>query len=683
MKKNYFFSILLLFCLLFSLQYPAFADENYSKSLENAITKTKNIITIPDTYTDFTHSSREQKTILGQVNLFEFNWSEVQGKYGNISISIDENGNIYDFYKYSNENTSKSLASVTKDESRQACEDFIKKALVNHYSSLKEINVYNDPTDSSYTFKYKCYFNNIPLNFLYVNISVDKYTGEIITFNTNNLNTNSLSYPSNDNIVEKSKAKKSYVDKIGLKLNYYSYYDYKNDKLNIFPAYCINSTHNVAIDAHSGEKISINNENIYLGKDGYKNTNESLDSLKNLTKEEDDAIKNVSGLINKDTATDIIKKYSDLDSFEGKISNSHINKDLISNNYIWTINFENASAEVDAKSSELLSFYHYSNIDDKNNVIPIDDAKNIANKFLNEVSPNKFIETKLEVLDTNINENDSFYNFKFIRQANGINFVNNYLMVSINKFSGKVCEYNSQWYDNVNFPDIKSALSSEAIFDKISDKFGLEYTMSNDNNISLIYNFIDLDENYLVNPFNGTRIKFNGEVYKENELPKYSDINGHWCEKIVKELLENGYYLKSDNFNPDNNITQINFLKYLYSQIWNFNNSDDDDKFYDMLIEKGILKTEEKSPDSLLTNKDISKLIVRYLGYDKIAKNAYIFNNPFSDSIEDDIKGYSSICHSLGIITGDENNNFNPNNNVTNAEAAKIIYNLLTKANNK
>lgn len=681
MKKNYFLSILLFFSLILSIQYPVFADENYSKSLENAITKTKDIITIPDTYTDFTHSGREQKTILGQVNLFELNWSEVQGKYGNISVSIDEDGNMYDFYKYSNENTSKLLASVTNDEARQACEDFIKKALINHYSSLKEASTYNDPTDNAYTFKYKCYFNNIPLNFLYVNISVDKHTGEIITFNTNNLNTNSLSYPPNDNIIEKFKAKKSYIDKIGLKLNYYSYYDYKNNKLNIFPAYCINSTPDVAIDAHSGEKISINNDNIYLGKNGYENTNESLDSLKNLTKEEDDAIKNVSGLINKDTATDIIKKYSDLDSFESKISNSHINKDLISNNYIWTINFENASAEIDAKSSELLSFYHYSNIDDKNNMIPIDDAKNIADNFLNEVSPNKFKETKLEVLDTNINENDSFYNFKFIRQVNGINFINNYLMVSINKSSGKVCEYTHQWYDDVNFPDIDSALTSESIFDKIGDKFGLEYTMSNDKNISLIYNFIDLGENYLVNPFNGTRIKFNGEEYTENTLPKYSDINGHWCEKTVKELLENGYYLKGDKFNPDNNITQINFLRYLYSQIGDFNN--DDDKFYDMIIEKGILKIEEKSPNLLLTNKDISKLIVRYLGYDKIARNFYIFNNPFNDSIEDDVKGYAAICHSLGIITGDENNNFNPNNNVTNAESAKIIYNLLTKANNK
>ncbi|KIL07308.1 peptidase M4 [Clostridium botulinum] len=500
MKKNYFLSILLFFSLILSIQHPAFADENYSKSLENAIAKTKDIIIIPDTYTDFTYSGRDQKTALGQVNLFELNWSEVQGKYGNISVSIDEDGNILDFYKYSNENTSKLLASVTKDKARQACEDFI-------------------------------------------------------------------------------------------------------------------------------------------------------------------------------------KKYGDLDSFESKISNSHINKNLISNNYIWTINFENASAEIDAKSSELLSFYHYSNVDDKSNMIPIDDAKNIANNFLNEVSPNKFKETKLEVLDTNVNENDSFYNFKFIRQVNGINFINNYLMVSINKSSGKVCEYNSQWYDNINFPDIDSALTPESIFDKVSDKFGLEYTLSNDKNISLIYNFIDLDENYLVNPFNGTRIKFNGEDYTEHTLPKYSDINGHWCEKTVKELLENGYYLKGDQFNPDNNITQINFLKYLYSQIWDFNN--DDDKFYDMIIEKGILKTEEKSPNLLLTNKDISKLIVRYLGYDKIARNSYIFNNPFNDSIEDDVKGYAAICHSLGIITGDEKNNFNPNNNVTNAEAAKIIYNLLTKANNK
>ncbi|AOR23535.1 YcdB/YcdC domain-containing protein [Clostridium taeniosporum] len=677
MKRNYFFTILLFFCLIFNIQSPVFADENYSKSLEHAITRAKEIINIPDTYTDFSHSNKTQNTSLGEVNIFELNWSEVQGKYGNISVSIDDKGNLYNFYKFSNKNISKTLASISKDSARQASKEFIEKALINDYNYLKEIDTYNSPSNNVYKFKYKYYFDDIPLEFSYVSISVDKYTGEVITFNTNNYNSQSTSYPNKDNIISKTEASKLYLNNIGLKLNYYSYYDYKNNKLNIFPAYCLNSNPNIAIEAHSGEKVSINKKDNHLINDYSRYADENLDFSKKLTKEEDDAINNVSGLISKDLAIKTVKKYSDLAAFDDKISTVHIKKNLVSNAYIWTINFENASAEIDAKSNKLLSFYNYSTKKDNSNTISQEDAQNIVNKFLNKVSPNKFKETKLENINT---DNNDFFKFKFIRRVNGISFINNYITVSINKFNGKISEYNTQWYDNVKFPDINKVLSPNTIFNGINDKFGLEYALSSDNNITLIYNFMDLEKNYLINPFNGIRLKFTGEEYKKNELPKYSDINGHWCEKIIEKLLENGYYLKGDKFNPDDSITQINFLRYLYSQTYTY---DDDDEFYNMLIEKGIINEEEQLPNSLLTNKDISKLVVKYLGYDKIAKNSYIFNNPFNDCIEDDIKGYAAICYSLGIMTGDENKNFNPNNNVTNADAAKIIYNLLTKGNNK
>jgi hypothetical protein len=115
------------------------------------------------------------------------------------------------------------------------------------------------------------------------------------------------------------------------------------------------------------------------------------------------------------------------------------------------------------------------------------------------------------------------------------------------------------------------------------------------------------------------------------------------------------------------NITQSNFFKYLYSAVKNNYNSDDE--FYNMLIQNGILKTDEKSPSSFVSNADAAKFVIRYLGYEKIAVHSEIFNNPFKDTIGEEYKGYAAMCYSLNIIKG-TNGSFNEGHNISNAEAA-------------
>ena len=106
-----------------------------------------------------------------------------------------------------------------------------------------------------------------------------------------------------------------------------------------------------------------------------------------------------------------------------------------------------------------------------------------------------------------------------------------------------------------------------------------------------------------------------------------------------------------------------------------------DDELYNILIDRGIIKEEEKNTLGAVTNKDAAKFITRYLGYEKLATNSKIFNNQFKDSIDDEYLGYANICYGLDIIKGDSKGNFNGDKNMTNAEAAVYIYNLVSQNN--
>ena len=108
-----------------------------------------------------------------------------------------------------------------------------------------------------------------------------------------------------------------------------------------------------------------------------------------------------------------------------------------------------------------------------------------------------------------------------------------------------------------------------------------------------------------------------------------------------------------------------------------------EDELYDILIDRGIVKKEERNASGPVTNKDAAKFITRYLGYDKLAQNSKIFNNVFKDYVDDDYLGYASICYGLNIIKGDSKGNFNENQCVSNAKAALYIYNMISESGSR
>lgn len=689
MKRRGMLSWIVVICLILStFPIQAFGAEEDSKGLEQAIITAKNIISIPDNYTDFTHNSRERDTNNGKVKVWMLNWSEKEGKNGYVATSIGEDGFLYEYNKYTDEENSNSLAKVTKEQAQLVAEKFMEKAIPVYSNQMRIVeNNFNSYSREEYNFTYKKFVNDVSVNFVTVNIGVNKYSGEVTYYNGGNPEFKGIEYPSLEGIMNQDEAEKAYIQKVGIDLKYYSYYDYKQKKMNIFTGYFIDTYRNKAIEAKIGQVVSEYKDVEFIGdKKDYTVSDQAelgmADSKQEFTKEENDEINSVASLITKEKAENILRETSNIIPSDAKVKNSDLAKNRIDNGYTWRISFDGAYGEVNAKSGEVLSAHCYNNDNVTKKNVNKAEAQNIAENFLKKIAPNKFVQTKYKdneeyvLKGREISEGDNF-SFNYMRQVNGIEFSSNSLRVEVDGTSGKITGYNNKWYEDVSFPSVNQVMSKEAVFKKIKELagFSLQFTMVDKNKVGLVYNFTSKNNSYIIDPITGARLDYTGKAYKENKLPEYTDISGHWSEQTVKALLDNGYYIDGDKFNPDMNITQNNFFKYLYSPVKdNYNN---DEEFYEMLIQNGVIKKEEKAPESLVSNQDVAKFVIRYLGYDKIAVHSEIFNYPFKDDVEEQYKGYAAICYGLNIIKGTDGN-FDGSHNINNAEAAAIIYNLIS-----
>ena len=680
MKRKQLLSLILAMCITISTSVVAFASENDGSNLEKAIVSAKNIITIPEEYSDFSYYYNENTEENESSGAYTLDWSNKDGE--SISIQVDDNGNILEYHKFDSNNDLSGLAKISKEDAKAIAEKFMQKSVKFKEGSIKIIDDRSNLSQSSdYEFKFGQFVNNIPVSFNTIDLSINKYNGEVTSLIRNNNDVKNYIFSSKDSIINKEAAKKAYLEKIGIDLKYYSRYDYKNKKLNVFPAYSIKQDKLQGIDAKTSEVVNIYSDNI-LNK-GLNNSSKLMTEdaavsdgkESTLTKEEINEIQKTAQLISKEDAEKVIKDNFDSLKANDKVNNASLEKsDYVDSKYIWNISFENGNGSVDAKTGELLSFYFYDNNEEVINNISYSEAKNKCDSFLKKVAAEKY--KKVKYIPEEENAEGNYYTFKYVRMVNGYEYTNNYLSISIDKTTGKIINYENQWFTNITFPSLNNVISKDIVFDKISDDIGfdLQYEKIDKDKVSLIYNFSNLQEQYLLDPMTGVRIGYDGKKYKENNLPTYTDITGHAYENVIKELLNNGYYLEGDKFNPDSYITQANFFKYLYTPDMSYY---DEDELYEMLIGNKIIKSEEKSPDHILTNGEVAKYVVRYLNYEPIAKNSQIFVNPFKDNVSNDYKGYAAICYGLDIIKGDSNGNFNEKGNMTNGQTAQVIYNLL------
>ncbi len=685
MKKTW--SILLVFSLLFTSAVSVFAADSESKELQNMILYVKSVISVPETFTEFSQSSRqEEQEDKSVVTIWDLNWS-TEDKTENLSVSIDNKRNFMSYRLYKDKPEEEGLSKVTRQAGEKTALAFVKKMVPQYASYFKQVNeTANQMNTYNMSYTFQPYVNGVCVRFIEASVYIDKHSGGVISFSLNNEPFDINKIPSKEGALSEEAAKKAYLETFGMDLNYYSYYDWDKDKLEVFPAYVNSSETNEAMDAKTGKAVKIGLPIILYGKQSAVREEAAvMDNAGGLTPKEQEQVDKVNGLISKERADSILRaSFGEVGSASSlKASLQMADRNPNKGQYVWNLSYEKANGRVDAKSGEILSYYNYD--EDTTKGTPKIDEKSVAS-IVESLTAKILSKEKLDSLKqtaTEFNQDDIYATINYSRQVNGIDYPDNYIGVTVNRKTGKVISYHLSWYDGVTFPSIEGTMDEEKayeVYQKLSD-FSLNYEKIEKDGkweASLVYNFDAVSTACMIHPESGIRLDQKGKAYKEEKgVPQYKDLQGHWSEAAVNQLKENGYYLEGDNFLPNKKITQKEFLLYSYPYYKDL----EEDKLYEILRNDGIIKKGEENPNAELSRQDAAKFMIRFLRLQKAAEHPELFQNVFKDQVEYAYKGYATLSKGLGILSADSYGKFNGKNTMSRAEVASALHRLLNISN--
>ncbi|WFD09492.1 YcdB/YcdC domain-containing protein [Tepidibacter hydrothermalis] len=670
---------------------PSISMAKENDGLEKAILKAKNKFNIGDEFKNFEYyKSNNGKTI------WNLNWSTEEKLSRRISVSIDNDGYIKSYRKSdSNYKNDTNINVISKDEAKKISDEFIKFIDPKLINELKYIEEDNSTIQSdSYYFNYIRLVNEVPFYDNGVRVVVNKETKEVTDYNLNY--DYNVKFKGTDKIIGLDKAKQKYIEELGLKLVYRKGYD-KDSKPYLVYTNKYGSTY--GIDALTGKKEKIDSNIIYY-KNADLNEGSSVEKKDvGLSEEEIKAVNEVSNLISKEDADKIARESKFIKmSSEHELKSYSLNKSYLDDSkYTWYLNYisndkksGSVHVSIDASSGEIKTFNKYLPYDaDREAKYDKDYAKKEAQKFLSEFYSDKNDSLKYddsydEFYDIQENSKPKYYNFKFNRVVNGIEYENNYITIGYDAVLGNINALNIVW-DDIEFKK-PNVIGMDKAYNILFDKIGinLEYKKNYDykNNkeeeyAKLVY-VLDNSIPHNIDATNGDIIYDDKTKYKKVENVNYKDINGHYAQKQIEKLREFGIKFDSEFFKPNEKIIQSDFLK-LYMKTINsyYGEVESMDNMYAYLIREGIINEEDVNPDKIMTKKEALKVIIKGLKYEPVANIKGIFNCPFDD-VAEDFKGYASIGYGLNIVSG-YNGKLNPNEELTRANAAIMIYNYLNK----
>lgn len=705
MKRKVALFMVLIMVMSVGIPTMSFADANYDEELEAAIIKVKDLFDISDEYDTFNYniSGNNEKTY------FHLEWNDSEGKLGRISVTISSTGKITNYYKYipySGDYKPK-LAKVSKSEAEVIAKEFIAKVSP---ESINKIKYEEDErplsvNDRYYYISYTRMENGVPYPNNNIRVSIDTATGIVRSFYCDW--DEDLEFPDPADALSIDKIQEIYKDEIGLQLVYK--FTNEDEELKPYLVYT-NLTNKNAIDAKTGEVISENEIRITF--------DESMDnySLKKeaggLTPAEQSAVDNLSELLSEDEAIKIARyKLNIADSYEKdyiQVYSQWRNK----GEFTWNIRFieqgEESSKRIvvslDAKTGEIQSFYKSTEYDKEKEVIyDKEEAMKLAEDLIKRLQPNEFKE--IEYVSWNepvlypLNEEEMprQYSFNYQRKANGAYVDGDGFRVTVNTVTGEITNYSFTWYKG-ELPTASKVLTMEKVYNVLFDEIGLElkyipYQSTDDKSeiklektkeVKLVYS-VKNDKPLNIDGNTGDILTYNGDIYKEETMIKYSDINDSFAKSQIEVLAQYGIALPGEKFVPGKEITQKEFL-YLLAKANDYYLSEsysDNDEFEDVLYERltreGIIKDGERHPQSNITKESAVKFIIRALNYDNVAsiKGIYVVNFIDADQINPELVGHIAIASGLGIING-YNGYLNPRNELTREQGAMVIYNLLS-----
>lgn len=663
----------------------SFGAENESEAVKEAIKAVKAVIDIPASYSEFSYEYEVDEKG-GKGNLF-LSWADKKNKD---DISVTTNSKGYIIHAYLGEGAES--ADKTQKKDRAACEraakDFVGKVTKQWQGTIKQ-DGQGQLRYSSYEFRYKLYANDIPVGFAELNVNVDAYTGKVRDYHTSYSDVYGMDFKKPEKIISQAEAEKKYSEGSGLRLKYNSYFDYEKDELTIFPVYG-DLNHKLALSADTGEWIikSRSHYSYYGAGDSSKEENAKSDEGQNFTKEELSEIEKTDKLISEAEAEQIVKqKLSEY--AQGKLHRMNLSKlrgpDKV---YVYSLRYENMWVQLDAGTGEITAFRYW----DRSPHEPIvsEEAeykfaeenyhkfKAIADSYIDKNFEGLKSQIRLVNKETAISRYGMGGNellFRYERLLGDVSYRDNYVNVVVSGKSGKIVAMQKQWYSSpgeVKLP--AGVMGSGEAFKKCAElgSFGLVYQMNLKGEPVLVFDMLDSKIGD-IDAVSGDEVDYRGR--KISKIKEYVDIDKHWAAAKIKELQGMGYYIEGENFYPNRPITQLEFFKFLYS---NRNAEYSEEELYQMLMDRKVIDRAEIKSKQVLSRKDAAKYAVRYIGQRRLAEDSGIFKSLYKDKVAEQYAGYVALANHYGVMKGSSNGEFKGEKALTRAEAAMVIYQVVS-----
>ena len=696
--------VVLCIAMVLSLGLNAFAAED--SELTKLTKLAKGRLQIPEELTEFYSNAYNN---VGQ-KIYDLRWStpEEEDRTRRITVSVLSSGEIlsYDSYDSARRYDKKTFAPYSREEYAGFAKEWIERVNPTYAAELAKEYGVNVGTINSTTvyIDIKRIKDGIPVDGNYINMTVDKYTGEIISMYSNWTRSKTVKSP--EGIITRDEAAKILGEKAELKLRYYKLRDENRAVLMYAPE---NSY--LMIDAFTGEDFTVEfiddevEEGEYATGGGAAPGAPSMDSATNekaevtLSDKEMQGIEELESLLTKDAITGIIRRMANTEIASFDVKTISYRRIMQKNEYTYyaTVRLakdddKSGSVTLNAKTGELLSFstylpYKYN----KSKKLKAERMEANAMQFIRAWASD-IVEN---VKNFNESQNDGY--FYFTHNENGIEYRGNSINMRVDMETGKILSYSKSWDKETTFDSSDGILSAEEATAKYTEAAPPEllyiankrvrYASNNAEELALIYELPDDSPRY-IDAKTGAAYDWNMGQTEESDPKNYvlqKDLKGHWAENIVKTLAENGVILSyEETFRPDEAITQKEItllIECFEGGARPYAVPESEYGWYmDNLIRRGIIKPSERNPEKKITREETITYLVRLFGFGEAAELSGIYKTGFTDetAIAKDKVGHVAIAKALGIVSGN-GGAFNPKRLVTRAELAAMLYNRLSK----
>lgn len=668
------------------------AEQDNGEALKAALTVAKSRVEIPEECSQFSYDL----TNYNLRSIFTFCWSNKQGSYDSYYVTVD--GDMITayghFYESMYDKTDAALAKLSADELYSAAVKALRMLNPSVYGQMRidESSLDVALNGSNATFFIQRYRNGAPVQNDYGSITVNKDTGELMSFNVNWHP--QASFQSKKSVISVEEAEKAYAEMIGLKPQYEVFYDYENDRYDSRLVY-VQSDYG-EINAFTGKKSDFEADG-YTDGDMWDEGVSSVDTADkgnpepgagniDFTEAELGEIAqslpygNAEGVKSLLSANKYLTWNNNYEMTWSYLSKQKIGGEEVyiyeasfetnwegseSDDPIWEtadsdISYSYMSISLNAQTGEILN---YRCSDNSKGSATEEQAEKFAKKAAKALAGSQFSEyTEYSKNDSYYQPNDDenapslFYNgtYSWDRTVNDITVYGDRVSISVN--NALKVEYYSKKYSSVEFASPEKMLTPEQVMSKVyeTEKPELYYLAKLNKKKTKTVLVYSLASYVYCDAFTGEFI-YKYEVREENNLDGISDPA---VKNKAEVLAMHGIHLAYGKFSENDPVVSGDFtcaLRRLPS----------DSRRY-------TLEDEDKT----LTRGEAMKMFAQYFCGNTVAELKGIFKSPYADIADDDANaGFYAIAYALGAYSGEK---LQPESAFTYGDMIELIYNRLT-----